>query len=65
MNVLAPNKNSVLISLILFLALHLIKARLITHQKIRKEFRNILEYFIFADRYSFVEYLNFCVHRIG
>jgi hypothetical protein len=43
----------------------LIEARQITYQKIRKKFRNILEYFIFGDRYSFVEYLNFCVHRIG
>jgi hypothetical protein len=37
----------------------------ITHQKIRKELRNILEYFIFGDSYFLVEYLNFCLHRIG
>jgi hypothetical protein len=49
----------------LFLAQHLIKAWQITHQNIRKELRNILEYFIFGVRYFLVEYLNFCVHRIG
>ena len=58
-------KQSVLISLILFLALHLIETWQITHRKIRKELRNILENFIFGDRYFLVEYLNFCIHRIG